>query len=117
MKNFESFLASHLNKFVAYRQHLGYSLQPMRYSLLFFDRYVKDKKIKPGVLSPSFFLELRGNLKMEPKSVNGYLSSIRAFFDFMVRTGCYTENPLKDIPRIPEYSFAPFIFSLNKPIS
>jgi len=48
---------------------------------------------------------------MEPKSVNGYLSSIRAFFDFMVRTGCYTENPLKDIPRIPEYSFAPFIFS------
>jgi integrase/recombinase XerD len=111
MKNFESFLAPQLNKFVAYRQHLGYSLQPMRYSLLFFDRYVKDKKIKPGVLSPSFFLELRGNLKMEPKSVNGRLSSIRAFFDFMIRTGYYTENPLKDIPRIPEYSFAPFIFS------
>jgi len=111
MKNFESFLAPQLNKFVAYRQHLGYSLQPMRYSLLFFDRYVKDKKIKPGVLFPSLFLELRGNLKMEPKSVNGYLSSIRAFFDFMVRTGYYTENPLKDIPRIPEYSFAPFIFS------
>jgi len=111
MKNFESFLAPQLNEFVAYRQHLGYSLLPMRYSLLFFDRYVKDKKIKHGLLSPSFFLELRGNLKMEPKSVNGCLSSIRAFFDFMVRTGCYTENPLKDIPRVPEYSFAPFIFS------
>jgi integrase/recombinase XerD len=111
MKNFESFLAPQLNKFVAYRQHLGYSLQPMRHSLLFFDRYVKDKKIKPGVLSPSFFLELRGSLKMEPKSVNGRLSSIRAFFDFMVRTGYYAENPLKDIPRVPEYSFAPFIFS------
>ncbi len=111
MKNFESFLAPRFSEFIAYRQHLGYSLQPMRHSLLFFDRYVKDKKIKPHVLSPSFFLELRGNLKMEPKSVNGRLSSIRAFFDFMVRTGYYAENPLKDIPRIPEYSFAPFIFS------
>ncbi|RZB34099.1 MAG: hypothetical protein SRB2_03492 [Desulfobacteraceae bacterium Eth-SRB2] len=111
MKNFESFLAPRFSEFIAYRQHLGYSLQPMRHSLLFFDRYIKDKKIKPNVLSPSFFLELRGTLKMEPKSVNGRLSSIRAFFDFMVRTGYYTENPLKDIPRIPEYSFAPFIFS------
>ena len=111
MKSFESFLAPKLNEFVAYRQHLGYSLLPMRYSLLFFDLYVKDKKIKPGVLSPSFFIELRGNLKMEPKSVNGCLSSIRAFFDYMVRTGCYTQNPLKDIPRVQEYSFAPFIFS------
>jgi len=111
MKNFESFLAPQLNNFVAYRQHLGYSLLPMRYSLLFFDRYVKDKKIKPGVLSSSFFLELRGNLKMEPKSVNGCFGSIRAFFDFMVRTGYYTENPLKDVPPMREYSFAPFIFS------
>ena len=111
MKNFESFLAPKLNEFIAYRQHLGYSLLPMRYSLLFFDRYVKDKKIKPGTLSPSFFLELRGSLKIEPKSINDRLASIRAFFDYMVRTGCYTENPLKDIPRLPGYSFAPFIFS------
>ena len=111
MKNFESFLAPQLNEFVDYRQHLGYSLLPMRYSLLLFDRYVKDKKIKAGGLSPSFFIELRANLKIEPKSVNGCLGSIRAFFDYMVRTGCYTQNPLKDIPRLQEYSFAPFIFS------
>jgi site-specific recombinase XerD len=62
-------------------------------------------------LSSSFFLELRASLKIEPKSINGRIASIRAFFDYMVRTGCYTENPLKDIPRLPEYSFAPFIFS------
>jgi integrase len=111
MKNFESFLAPKLNEFIAYRQHLGYSLLSMRYSLLFFDRYVKDKKIKPGALSPCFFLELRASLKIEPKSINDRLASIRAFFDYMVRTGCYTENPLKDIPRLPEQSFAPFIFS------
>jgi integrase len=111
VKNFESFLAPKLNEFIAYRQHLGYSLLPMRYSLLFFDRYLKDKKIKAGALSPSFFLELRGSLKIEPKSINDRLASIRAFFDYMVRTGCYKENPLKDIPRLPDYSFAPFIFS------
>ena len=48
---------------------------------------------------------------MEPKSANGCLGSIRAFFNFMVRMGYYTENPLKDIPRVPEHRFAPFIFS------
>jgi len=111
MKNFESFLAPQLKKFVAYRQHLGYSLVPMRYALLYFDRYVKDRKIKPGVLPSSFFLELRSSLKIEPKSTNDRLASIRAFFDYMVRTGDYAKNPLKDIPRLPDHAFAPFIFS------
>ncbi len=111
MKNFESFLAPRLNEFIAYRLHLGYSLPPLRSHLARFDRYLKDNKINAGVLHPSFFLELRGNLKMEPKSVNGCLSSIRAFFDFMIRRDYYAQNPLKDIPRVPERSFAPFIFS------
>ena len=111
MKNFESFLAPQLNKFIAYRQNLGYSIKPIRSYLLRFDRYVKDKKIKPGVLQPSFFLELRNNLKMEPMSINRLLSAVRVFFNFMVRTDYYTANPLKDIPPVPEHSFAPFIFS------
>ena len=111
MKNFESFLAPRLNEFIAYRLHLGYSLPPLRSHLARFDRYLKDNKINAGVLHPSFFLELRGNLKMEPKSVNGCLSSIRAFFDFMIRRDYYAQNPLKDIPRVPERSFATFIFS------
>jgi site-specific recombinase XerD len=111
MKTFESFLAPQLNKFIAYRQHLGYSVKPGRSYLLRFDRYVKDKKIKPSVLSPSFFLELRSYLKMEPMSVNRLLSFVRVFFNFMVRMDYYTANPLKDIPPVPEHSFAPFIFS------
>jgi site-specific recombinase XerD len=111
MKNFESFLAPQINKFIAYRQHLGYSLKPTRSHLLRFDRHVKDQKIKPGILQPSFFLEFRANLKIEPRSVNGHISSIRTFFNFMVRTDYYRENPLKDIPPVPVYSFAPFIFS------
>ena len=111
MKTFESFLAPQLNEFIAYRQNLGYSIKPVRSYLLRFDRYVKDKKIKHDVLSPSFFLELRSRLKMEPMSVNRLLSSVRVFFNFMVRMDYYTANPLKDIPPVPEHSFAPFIFS------
>ena len=111
MKNFESFLAPQLNKFITYRQNLGYSIKPMRSYLLRFDRYLKKQEIKPGVLQPSFFLELRNNLKMEPMTLNRLLSSVRGFFNFMVRTDHYSANPLTDIPPVPEHSFAPFIFS------
>lgn len=111
MKHFESFLAPQLKRFIAYRQDLGYSLKPMRSHLLCFDRYVKERKIKPGVLQPSFFLELRNSLKMESMSKNHFVGSVRAFFDFMIRTDYYTANPLRDIPPVPELSFAPFIFS------
>jgi integrase/recombinase XerD len=111
VKDFESFLAPQLDDFIAYRQHLGYAIKPIRPRLLCFDRYLKDKKIKPGVLPPSFFLEFRNNLKMEPMSINGVLSAARVFFNFLVRTDYYTANPLKDIPPVPEHSFAPFIFS------
>jgi len=111
MKNFESFLAPQLNEFIVYRQNLGYSMKPMRSYLLRFDRYVKERKIKPGALPPSFFLEFRDDLKMEPITINRLLSSVRVFFKYMVRTDYYTQNPLRDIPPVPEHSFAPFIFS------
>jgi site-specific recombinase XerD len=83
MKNFESFLAPQLNEFIAYRQDLGYSVKPLRSYLLRFDRYLKDQEIKPGLLSPSFFLEFRSRLKMEPMTVNRLLSAVRVFFNFM----------------------------------
>jgi integrase/recombinase XerD len=111
MKNFESFLATQLNEFIAYRQNLGYAIKPIRPRLLCFDRYLKDKKIEPAVLPPSFFLELRNNLKMEPMTINGILSAVRIFFNFLMRTDYCTSNPLSDIPPVPEHSFAPFIFS------
>jgi integrase len=111
MKNFESFLAPQLNEFIAYRQNLGYSIKPIRSYLLRFDRYVKDQEIKPGVLEPSFFLQFRNNLKMESLTINNTLSAVRVFFNFMVRTDYYPANPLRDIPPVPAFSFAPFIFS------
>jgi len=111
MKHFESFLAPQLNEFIAYRKNLGYSTKTLRAHLLCFDRYVNDKNIKPGVLQPSFLLEFRDTLKMEPKTINGVLSGVRVFFDFLVRKDDYLSNPLKDIPSLSERSLAPFIFS------
>jgi len=111
MKNFESFLSPQLKEFITYRQSVGYAKKTLRAHLLLFDRYLKDKKIKPGVLNPSFFIELRTDLNMEPVSINHLLASVRVFFNFMVRMDYYTENPLKDIPPMPEHAFIPFIFS------
>ena len=111
MKNFESFLAPQLNEFVAYRQNLGYALKPLRYHLLIFDRYLKDQKAGSGLLQPLFFLELRANLKMETTSVNRVFYAARDFFQFLVRNGHYTTNPLQDIPPLAENKFTPFVFS------
>jgi integrase len=111
MKNFESFLSPQFKEFITYRQNVGYAKKTLRAHLLRFDRYLKDKKVKPGVLQPLFFLELRTDLNMEPVSINHLLASVRVFFNFMVRMDYYTENPLKDIPPLPEHTFIPFILS------
>jgi len=63
------------------------------------------------VLRPSFFLELRADLKLESRSVNRILSTTRMFFQYLVRQGFYTANPVKDIPLLPENEIIPFIFS------
>ena len=76
-----------------------------------FDRYVKDKKIEKGLFKPSFFLELRADLKLEARSVNRVLSSIRGFFQYLVRNSIYEKNPLQDIPLLPENEIIPFLFS------
>ena len=111
MKNFESFLAPQLNEFITYRQNLGYATKNLLSYLKTFDRYIKKKNAEPDLLQPSFFLELRADLKMEPASVNKVLQATRGFFNFMIRREYCAENPLKDIPPLPENSFIPFIFS------
>jgi len=111
MKQFESYLAPLIQEYIGYRQNLGYGIKPGLSHLKTFDRYVREKKIKEGFLQPSFFIELRSDLKIEPRSVNRMLSSIRVFFQFLVRKGIYAQNPLQDIPRLPENDIIPFIFS------
>jgi integrase/recombinase XerD len=111
MKNFESFLAPQLKEYALYRQNLGYSKKNIRWSLLAFDRYLRQQNTDWDKLQPSFFLELRGKINKKPRTVNVILSALRSFFQFLVRKGICPENPLKDIPPVPERYFIPFVFS------
>jgi site-specific recombinase XerD len=111
MKNFESFLAPQLNEYLAYRQSLGYSIKVSRSHLLIFDRYLRRTNADWDALKPFYFLEMRANLEMESRGVNRVLSSVRVFFQFLLRREVVAENPLRDIPLYKENPIVPFVFS------
>jgi integrase len=54
---------------------------------------------------------MQADIKIEPRSVNRLLSSVRVFFNYLVRTGAYDHNPVKDISYLPENDILPYIFS------
>lgn len=111
MKTFESLLGPQFEEFILYRQGLGYAKKATRGYLLIFDRYLKDKEADWNQLQPAFFLNLRAELKMEPRSVNRLLSTVRVFFQFLVRRGYCRENPLQDVSPLKENAIIPFVFS------
>ena len=114
MKPFESFLATHLNDYLAYREGLGYASQPCTDHLLRFDRYLHQSGADLASLQPSFFLHMRTNLNLQATSVNDVLCVTRGFFRFLVRRGIFENNPLLDIPPLKEEIVVPFIFSLDQ---
>jgi integrase len=111
MKNFESFMAPQLEKYVHYRLNLGYALNGLRWRLLAFDKYLQEQNADWDLLVPSFFLELRKKIDKKPQPVNKILSTIRNLFQYFARLDIYQDNPLKDIPPLPEGYFIPFVFS------
>ena len=111
MKHFESFMAPHLQQYVSYRRALGYAKKGIKPSLLAFDRYLKQQNAGWDQLQPAFFLQLRAKISDHPNTVNRILSGIRSFFQFLVRQDICEDNPLKDIPPLPERYFVPFVFS------
>jgi site-specific recombinase XerD len=111
MKNFDSFLAPQLHEYLSYRQTLGYSIKVSRTHLLVFDRYLRQTNADWHSLEPFYFLEMRANLQMEPRSLNRVFSSVRVFFHFLLRQEYVRENPLQDIPPLKENGIIPFVFS------
>ncbi|MCP4577358.1 MAG: tyrosine-type recombinase/integrase, partial [Deltaproteobacteria bacterium] len=111
MSNFESFLAQKLEEYVTYRKNLDYAKEGLRPGLNAFDRYLKEQNADWDDMQPSFFLQLRSNMQKHPNTVNVILSAIRGFFNFLIRQGLYTHNPLQDVPPLPETYFIPFVFS------
>jgi integrase len=111
MKHFKSFMAPQLQQYACYRQALGYAKKGIKPSLLAFDRYLIEQNATWQQLQPAFFLQLRAKISHHPNTVNTILSGIRSFFQFLVRQGICDNNPLKDIPPLPERYFVPFVFS------
>ena len=111
MNSFESFLAEKLEKYISYRQGLGYKEKTLRQPLLYLDRYLQTKQVQLSSFTPSFFLKFRESLKLNPRTVNGIICCVRGFFKYLERIECLEENPLSDIPRVKEFTFIPFVFS------
>jgi site-specific recombinase XerD len=111
MKPFKSFLAPHLEEYMAYRIGLGYAQHPQRHILVVFDRYLRKQNVTWDQLQPSFFLKLRAQISAHPTTVNDTLTYVRGFFRFLVRKGLIDQNPVKDIPKLPKRHFVPFVFS------
>ncbi len=111
MNKFECFLAPQLQQYVIYRHNLGFAMKASLSHLKTFDRYLKEKQAEEALLSSSFFMGMQADLKIESRSVNHILSSVRVFFNYLVRTGVYDHNPVKDIPYLPENDIMPFIFT------
>ncbi|MCK4820947.1 tyrosine-type recombinase/integrase [bacterium] len=111
MKKFESFLTPKLEEFLRHRIALGYKDRNLRSLFLHFDRYIKENADDWYCLKPSFFLEFREKLKGEASTVNGILSWVRVFFEYLKLHGDYQYNPLQDIPPLRLNQYFPFIFS------
>jgi len=111
MKNFESFLAPQLDEYLDYRQSLGYRIDITRYRLLIFDQYLRRTNAEWDSFQPFFFLEMRAHLDNESRSINRIISSVRVFFQFLLRREYVTENPLQDIPPLKENNIVPYVFS------
>lgn len=111
---FKSSFSGQLEAFVHYRKSLGYkNITSLQSNLKKLDRYLPETSVQHA-LPPSFFLEFKKKLTGSPRTINSILSSVRVFYDYLVRTGYAVSNPLQDIPPDKENAFIPFIFSCKE---
>jgi len=111
MNQFESFLAQQFEQYIRHRRNLGYSIETSRSHLMMFDHYLTRNHTQPQQLQPALFLQLQGKLPWEPRTINCVFSSLRVFFNYLVRIGSCKENPLHDVPALSEWHYLPFVFS------
>ena len=114
MRRYKSFLSSKFQEYITYRKGLGYTDTNLMLSLSYTDRYLNNKELNWDSLTPSFFLNFRASLKLNPSTVNGIISTISGFFNYLQRMEFIKENPLSDIPPIKEFHFMPFVFTTEQ---
>jgi site-specific recombinase XerD len=111
MKQFKSYLAPQFEQYIRYRRRLGYETQNFRSQLLMFDRCLVEQQMEQDSFTPAFFLQLQTRLPWQPTTTNTVFSNLRMFFQYLVRKEDFKENPLKDIPRLQQRHYIPFVFS------
>ena len=111
MSRFESFLAPQFEDYMLYRHNLGYDTYGLRWALGVLDGHLVSERAGPQDLTPAFFLCLQSRLKTQSKTINRLMSTTRMFFQYLLRNEYFQDNPLKDIPRLTEEQFIPFIFA------
>ena len=111
MNRFESFLAQQFEDYMTYRHQLGYDVENLRWALKTVDRYLVTQNAGPNDLTPALFLGLQADLRTQNKTINRVMSTTRMFFQYLVRKEYCRDNPLKEIPPLPQEQFIPFIFS------
>jgi len=109
MRRYNSFLSSKFQEYITYRKGLGFTDTNLMLSLSYLDRYSNNKDWDS--LTPTFFLNFRASLKLNPRTVNRVISDISGFFNYLKRMEVIRENPLIDIPPVKEFRFIPFVFS------
>jgi site-specific recombinase XerD len=111
MSKFNSCLANDIDAFIRYRKDIGYTYDKYQNIFTSFDRYVHEKKASLNDMTPSFFLDFRSDLSVEPETINHMFIALRAFFDYLVRIERISVNPLTDIPALKSKNYVPYIFS------
>ncbi|KPA10993.1 integrase/recombinase XerD [Candidatus Magnetomorum sp. HK-1] len=111
MSKFNSFLAQDIDNFIRYRKDIVYTYDRYKKFFTSFDRYVKEKDVNLNDITPTFFLEFRSSLSVEPETINREFIALRAFFDYLVRIERISVNPLIDISALKSKSYIPYVFS------
>ena len=112
MKKFISFLAQDFEDYMDYRRNIGYVDDLNTYKrLLAFDRYIHGRIKQLNAIDAKFLLGFRKSLGNKPTWVNTILIALRGFMDYLARMDKIAINPVKDIPKMPEKAYIPYVFS------
>jgi site-specific recombinase XerD len=111
MKAFKSFIAEKLEEYIAYREGLGYMEKNLRLCLSYLDGYLAEQAPDWDIFTPLFFLTFRASLTINAKSINGIMTAIKGFFQYLQRIEHCSSNPLSDIPPQKELPYLPYVFS------
>ena len=114
-KNCQSFLASHIDRFIAYKRSLGRRFDVEEKTLRLFDRYLFNAKLEqlyditPQVIER--FLASRPRSRAQ--SYNHLLCTVRRLFGWMVAQEILANSPVQVQPKRRAIQRAPFIFDIQ----